>query len=98
MTVNGKSFAMLLEVQLNDSVLDEKSHALSFLFSLKRLGNEPKLNIGDQNSPPTMVDEALIKTISGTQRWMKQLQKGTAMTIVEIAKAEAPGASEMSRV
>jgi site-specific DNA recombinase len=97
-TVNRKNFAALLDVQSNDSDLQEKTYTLSVPFSLKRRGDEAKLIIGDQVAEPTHVDEALIKTISNAHRWMKQLQAGAASTVVEIAKAEALDDGEISRV
>ena len=96
--VNRKNFAVLLDVQLNDSDLEQKSYALIVPFSLKRRGNEAKLIIGDRAEQPTFTDDALIKIISNAHRWMQQLQSGAAATVVEIAIAETLDDGEISRV
>jgi site-specific DNA recombinase len=97
-TVNRKNLASLLEVQLKDNDLEEKTYKLSAPFSLKRRGNEAKLIVGDQVTQPTLLDETLIKTKSNAFRWMKQLQTGEASTVFEIAKSEALDDGEISRV
>ena len=96
--VNRKNFVVLLDVQLNDSDLEQKSYALIVPFSLKRRGNEAKLIIGDRAEQPTFTDDALIKIISNAHRWMQQLQSGAAATVVEIAIAETLDDGEISRV
>ncbi len=97
-TLNRKNFAELLNVQVNNNDLEEKTFALSVPFSLKCRGNEAKLIIGNKAAEPALVDETLVKTISNGHRWMKQLQTGAAATVVEIAKAEALDDGEVSRV
>lgn len=97
-SLNRTDFAALLDVQVSNSDFEEKSYVLSVPFSLKRRGNEAKLIIDDQAEEPTLVDEALIKTVGNAHRWMQQLQSGAAATVVEIAKAEVLDDGEISRV
>lgn len=98
LALNRKNFVALLDVQLNDCDLAEKTYVLSIPFSLKRRGNEAKLIIGNSAEAPTLVDEALIKTISNAHRWMQQLQSGEVATVVDIAKTETLDDGEVSRV
>ncbi len=93
-----RNFADLFDLKLDDCNPEEKTYALFVPFSMKRRGNEAKLIIGDRIAVPSLVDEALIKTISNAHRWMKQLQSGAAATVVEIAKAEDLDDGEVSRV
>jgi site-specific DNA recombinase len=93
-----KNVAALLDVQVSNNDLEEKTYVLSVPFALKRRGNEAKLIISDQTEELTLVDETLIKIISNAHRWMQQLQSGAAATVVEIARAEALDDGEVSRV
>ena len=97
-TLNRKNFAELLDFEVNNNDLREKTYALSVPFSLKRRGNEAKLILGHQVEEPVLIDEAMVKTISNAHRWMQQLQSGAVATVVEIAKAEGLDDGEVSRV